>query len=404
MTLSKRGTFWTAALVLALCLWASGAPSVLYPVYAAEWNLTPVVTTSVFGAYPLALLLVLFFFGSISDTVGRRRAILIGVALIAASAAVFALAPNVGFLYLGRVLQGVGTGLAIGAASASLVENNFTGNPRFASSLTTVATSTGLTLALVISGALAQLAPLPLVLSFGVLLVLAVITFTLTLLTPRDATAGARWTFTAPRLAAGLLRAFVLATISVSIAYSVGAIFLSLGSSMARELTGTSDLLVIGLLLGSSSLSIGITALFLSRVGAHVAIAVGAGLSILGLGFMVAASATGSLALLLAWCLVGGVGYSFAFTGGLSLVSRVAPVHHRGATLSLLYLYSYLAQAITAVGAGALATNVGLETAVEIAAPVLGALSITAIALAVVDRRGARPLAAAVETAAAPQA
>lgn len=390
MTLSKRGTFWTAALVLALCLWASGAPSVLYPVYAAEWNLTPVVTTSVFGAYPLALLLVLFFFGSISDTIGRRRAILIGVALIAASAAVFAIAPNVGFLYLGRVLQGVGTGFAIGAASASLVEHNFTGNPRFASSLTTVATSTGLTLALVISGALAQLAPLPLVLSFGVLLVLAVVTFTLTLLTPRDATAGARWTFTAPRLAPGLLRPFLLATMSVSIAYSVGAIFLSLGSSMARELTGTSDLLVIGLLLGSSSLSIGITALFLSRVGAHAAIVVGSGLSILGLGFMVAASATGSLALLLVWCLVGGVGYSFAFTGGLSLVSRIAPVHHRGATLSLLYLYSYLAQAVTAVGAGALATNLGLETAVEIAAPVLGALSITAVALAVVDRRMAR--------------
>lgn len=390
MTLSKRATFWTAALVLALCLWASGAPSVLYPVYAAEWDLTPVVTTSVFGAYPLALLLVLFFFGSISDTIGRRRAILIGVALIAASAAVFAIAPNVGFLYAGRVLQGVGTGLAIGAASASLVEHNFTGNPRFASSLTTVATSTGLTLALVISGALAQLAPLPLVLSFGVLLVLALVTFTLTLLTPRDETRGARWTFTAPRLAPGLQRPFVLATISVSIAYSVGAIFLSLGASMARELTGTSDLLVIGMLLGSSSLSIGITALFLSRVGAHAAIVVGAALSLLGLGFMVAASATGSLPLLLAWCLVGGIGYSFAFTGGLSLVSRVAPQHHRGATLSLLYLYSYLAQAVTAVGAGALATNLGLEVAVEIAAPVLGALAVVAIALTIVDRRLAR--------------
>lgn len=390
MTLSKRGTFWTAALVLALCLWASGAPSVLYPVYAAEWGLTPVVTTSVFGAYPLALLLVLFFFGSISDVIGRRRAILVGVALIAASAAVFALAPNVGFLYLGRVLQGIGTGLAIGAASAALVENNFTGNPRFASSLTTVATSTGLTLALVISGALAQLAPLPLVLSFGVLLVLALVTFVLVLLTPHDETRGAQWTFTAPRLAPRILRPFILATLSVSIAYSVGAIFLSLGSSMARELTGTTDLLVIGLLLGSSSLSIGITALFLSRVGAHVAIIVGAGLSLLGLGMMVAASATGSLTLLLVWCLVGGVGYSFAFTGGLSLVSRIAPAHHRGATLSLLYLYSYLAQALTAVGAGALATNVGLEAAVEIATPVLGALAAGAIVLALVDRRMAR--------------
>ena len=190
----------------------------------------------------------------------------------------------------------------------------------------------------------------------------------------------------------------MLATISVSIAYSVGAIFLSLGSSMARDLTGTTDLLVIGILLGSSSLSIGITALFLSRVGAHAAIVVGAGLSLLGLVFMVAASATGSLAFLLAWCLIGGVGYSFAFTGGLSLVSRVAPSHHRGATLSLLYLYSYLAQALTAVGAGALATNLGLSTAVEIAAPVLATMCAAAIALVVVERRGAQVAATAPPT------
>ena len=393
-TFGKRGTFWSASLVLALSLWASGAPSVLYPVYAAKWDLPPVVTTSVFGVYPLALLIVLLFFGSLSDTIGRRRAILLGVALIAASAAVFALAPNVGFLYLGRVLQGVGTGFAIGAASAALVENNYTGNPRIASSLTTVSTSTGLTLALVVSGALAQLAPLPLVLSFGVLFLLAAAAFVLTLLTPHDETVGARWSFTPPRVAPGMLRTFVLATISVSVAYAVGAIFLSLGANMAREFTGTTDLLIIGILLGTSSLSIGITALFLSKVHAHVAVVVGGGLSIIGLGLMAAASATGSLAFLLAWCLVGGVGYSFAFTGGLSLINRTAPAHHRGATLSLLYLFSYLIQAFTAIGAGALATGLGLQEAVEIAAPALGALAALAIVLAVVDLGVARRLAA----------
>jgi MFS family permease len=392
-TFSKRGTFWSAALVLALCLWASGAPSVLYPVYAAEWDLPPVVTTSVFGLYPLALLVVLLFFGSISDTIGRRRAILIGIALIAASAAVFAIAPNVGFLYLGRALQGIGTGFAIGAASAALVENNYTSNPRIASSLTTVATSTGLTLALVVSGALAQLAPLPLVLSFGVLLLLAVVAFVLTFFTPHDQVVGQRWSFTAPRVAPGMLRTFVLATISVSVAYAVGAIFLSLGASMAREFTGTTDLLLIGVLLGTSSLSIGVTALFLSRVHAHVAVFVGAGLSIVGLGLMAAASATGSIGILLAWCLVGGVGYSFAFTGGLSLINRTAPTHHRGATLSLLYLFSYLIQALAAVGAGALATNLGLQQAVEIIAPILGLLCAAAIVLAILERVAVRRVA-----------
>lgn len=385
-TSPTRRTFWSASLVLALCLWASGAPSVLYPVYAEQWDLAPVVTTSVFGAYPLALLLVLLFFGSISDTIGRRRAMLLGVALIGTSAIVFAFAPNVGFLFAGRVLQGVGTGFALGAASAALVENNITANPRVASTMTTVSTSLGLTMALVVSGALAQLAPLPLVLSFAILFLLAASAFGLILSTPHDEHRGERWTFSLPRIAPGMGRPFVLATLSVAVAYAVGAIFLSLGADMARDFTGTTDLLVIGALLGISSTVIGITALLLARVHAHVAILVGAVLSIAGLGIMAAASATGSIVLLLAWCVVGGVGYSFAFTGGLGLINRTAPAHHRGATLSLLYLFSYLLQATVAIGAGALATALGLEESVEIVAPVLGLVCLAVLVLLAVER------------------
>ena len=391
----RRGTFWSSAVVLALSLWASGAPSVLYPVYAAEWNLPAVVTTSVFGAYPLALLIVLLFFGSLSDTIGRRRSMLIGIALITLAAIIFAVAPNVGFLFLGRVMQGIGTGFAIGAASAALVENNYTKNPRLSSTLATISTATGLTLALVVSGALAQLAPLPLVLSFAVLFLLGIVAFTLVALTPDDRSGSVPFVFRVPKLAPGIGRPFVLATLSVSIAYGVGALFLSLGAQMARELVATTDLLVVGLLLGTSSFTIGFTALFLSKVPAHVAILVGGLLSIVGLGVMVATAAAGSVVLFVLWCLVGGVAYSFAFSGGLGLLNRVAPAHHRGATLSLLYLFSYLLHAATAVGAGALATALGIRAAVDLAAPVLALLCVAAVVIALVDLAAARRLAPA---------
>jgi len=389
----RRGTLWSSAVVLALSLWASGAPSVLYPAYAASWNLPPVVITSVFGAYPLALLVVLFFFGSLSDTIGRRRSMLIGIALITVAAIVFAVAPNVGFLFLGRVLQGIGTGFAIGAASAALVENNYTKNPRLASTLATISTATGLTLALVVSGALAQLAPLPLVLSFAVLFVLGIVAFTLVALTPDDRSGSVPFVFRVPKLAPGIGRPFVLATLSVSLAYGVGALFLSLGAQMARELVATTDLLVVGLLLGTSSFTIGFTALFLSKVPAHIAILIGGILSIAGLGVMVATAAAGSVAQFVVWCIVGGVAYSFAFSGGLGLLNRVAPAHHRGATLSLLYLFSYLLQAAIAVGAGALATALGLRAAVDLAAPVLALLCVVAVVLALVDLAAARRVA-----------
>ncbi|WP_382309720.1 MFS transporter [Herbiconiux sp. UC225_62] len=406
-SLSRRGTFWSASAVLALCLWASGAPSVLYPVYAAEWHLPAVVTTSVFGTYPLALLIVLLFFGGLSDSIGRRRAMLLGIGLIAVAALAFAFAPNVGWLYLGRVLQGVGTGFALGAASAALVENNTSSNPRIASTLTTASTATGLTLVLLVSGVLAQYAPLPLFLSFAVLFVLAGVAFLAVWLTPSDTEGLGRptWRPKPLRLPRGILLAFIAATTSVSLAYSVGAIFLSLGSQMARDFTGTTNLLVVGALLGISSIAIGVTALLLGRVPAHITIIVGGVVSLAGLGLMAGAAASGSIALFLAWCVVGGVGYSFAFTGGLGLVNRAAPAHHRGATLSMLYLFSYLLQAITAIGAGALATALGLGPAVDLLAPLvavlaLGAVTLSAVDLAVGRRRGSALSASAVQTSA----
>lgn len=397
-TLSRRATFWSAASVLALCLWASAAASVLYPSYAADWHLSSVVVTAVFGTYPLALLIVLLFFGGISDYIGRRRTMLIGIALIALSAVLFAAAPNVGWLFAARALQGVGTGFAIGAASAKLVENNISANPRFPSSLTTASTATGLTLALLLSGVLAQLAPLPLVLSFVLLFLLAVASFVWVALTPSDRAnlRTDRWRPTPVHVARGTVRPFIVATLSVAVAYTVGALFLSLGSSMAADLTHTSNLVVIGATLAVSSLCIGVTALLIQRMHAHLAVILGAAISIVGLGVMAATAASGSLALLITWAVVGGVGYSISFTGGLALLNRTAPAEHRGGTLSLLYLFSYLLQAVAAIGTGALATAIGLGPAIAVVAPVVGLLCVAAIVLGLVDFARRRPIAATV--------
>lgn len=57
---------------------------------------------------------------------------------IDASAVTVAISPNVTFLFVGRVLQTAGSGLALGAATASLVENSTTVDHRFARSPATV--------------------------------------------------------------------------------------------------------------------------------------------------------------------------------------------------------------------------------------------------------------------------
>ncbi|MBF4550973.1 MFS transporter [Pseudoclavibacter sp. VKM Ac-2888] len=374
--------------MLAIALWSSGAPSVLYPLYAEQWGLSPVVVTSVFATYQLALVVALPLFGNLSDVFGRRCVMIGGVALIGASALVFAVAPNVGFLFAGRVLQGLGAGLAMGAATASLVENNTSASPRFASSAATVSTAVGLTAALALSGLFAEFVAMPLVWSYVVLLVLAVVNIWLLVLSPDDRpTVRRRWRPQAPKVPTGIRLGFMISTLSVALAYCVGAIFLSLGAHMIREFADTENSALIGVILACSSATIGVTGLLLSRISAHASVLAGAVVTLLSLVLMAAASAFGSLPLFFGWCIVGGVAYALAFTGGLGLINRLAPAHHRGASLSLLYVVAYALQAGTAIGVGAIATGGTLATAVLVAAAVLGAMCVAVIVLISIARR-----------------
>lgn len=391
--LGRRGAFWAAASVLGLALWSSGAPSVLYPLYAAKWDLTPVVVTTVFATYQLALIVVLPLFGNLSDLFGRRRVMILGIALIGASALVFAFAPHVAYLYVGRVLQGAGAGLAMGAATASLIENSTDRGSRFASTVATIATATGLTLALLLSGLFAEYLPLPLLWSYIVLLALSVVSIVLLVLTSDDRPAvRIRWRPQAPHVPAGIRVGFIIATLSVSLAYAVGAIFLSLGAHMIDQFTHTENSAIVSVLLASSSVFIGLTGLFLARFRARSLVWAGAALTLFSLALMAAASMFRSLPLFLAWCVIGGIAYALAFTGGLGLINRLAAERHRGATLSFLYLIAYTLQAITAIGVGLIATVASLSSAVNVAAIVLTVLCATVAVLLLVDRRSSREL------------
>lgn len=314
-----------------------------------------------------------------------------GMGLVTVSALVFAVAPNVAFLFVGRVLQGAGSGLAMSAATASLVENNTAANPRFASSLATVASATGLTLALVLSGVFAQFVPMPLVWSYIILLALALAAAVALALAPDDRPADSRrWRPQVLRLLPELRLTFSVATLSVALAYCVGAIFLSLGAHMLDQFVQTPGAAMVGMLLACSSGAIGVTALLLSRVPAHISVRLGAILTILSLALMTAAVVFGSIVLFLVWCIVGGVAYSFAFSGGLGIINHTAPVEHRGATLSLLYLVAYALQAATAIGIGALATATTLGIAVGVAAATLSVLCLALLILTIIDARTRR--------------
>src|SRR6266446_8175827 len=169
LKLSRAASFWLLATVLAFLLVAASAPSPLYVVYQARWHFSSLTLTAIFGVYVLALLATLLITGRLSDHLGRRPVVLLALVIQIASMLAFIAARDVGMLFVARVLQGLGTGLATGALSAWLLDLQPSDHPRLGSLVASVAPVAGLAAGALGSGLLVQYGPDPLHLVFALL-------------------------------------------------------------------------------------------------------------------------------------------------------------------------------------------------------------------------------------------
>ena len=392
-TLSRRASFFVAASIAAIALWTSAAPTVTYPVYAAEWHLPTSVTTAIFAVYPIVLVLALAIFGNLSDYIGRRASILIGLLGSFVGVVLFAVAPSVEWLFAGRAFMGLGVAFALSPATAAIVEYSKPGQGKRSGAVTTASTAVGLVLAMLVGGALIEYAPLPTHLNFIVLAVVVAIVGAFAWFLPRHTAAEAhgRWRpqgITVPR---GIRRYFIIGAVSVTAAYALGVIVLSLGADIAQELIQSDNALVNGAVLAVNAAAIALAAIVLRNLRPVNLIMIGAIATVVGLAVMLASSAQHSLPLFLIAAVITGVGYSLLFGGGLGIVSAKAPAHHRAGTLSAVYLIAYFFQGATALFLGALATGYDLQLALEIGAGIVAVFSVAALVLAFTLGRGAQP-------------
>jgi MFS family permease len=183
-----------SASVVAHALWTSAAPAMAYRLYADEWHLNHTVTTEIFAIYPVVVVLTLIGFGDISDHIGRRATMLMGLGASLAGALLFAVAPDVLWLFGARALMGVGVGLTAGPSTAAVVEfaaAGPTGNSsQRAALIATVAQAAGFAAALLLGGALIAYALWPTRLSFWVLAMLLALLLVATWFLPRHITTG----------------------------------------------------------------------------------------------------------------------------------------------------------------------------------------------------------------------
>lgn len=86
----------------------------------AELAASPSQIQQSLTAYLLPFALAIVWHGAISDAIGRRGFILVGLLLFVAGSLVCALAPSIAWLFAGRVLQGLSAGIGIVVGRAML--------------------------------------------------------------------------------------------------------------------------------------------------------------------------------------------------------------------------------------------------------------------------------------------
>src|SRR3954447_24019873 len=248
-TLSPRLAFALVAAIIGLALFASGTPSPLYGTYRELWGFSSLVLTLVYATYAFGVLAALVLAGRISDEVGRRPALLVALTALMGATVVFMLADSVVWLFVARGIQGLATGLALGAASAALIDLHPRGDPAGVGLTNGVVSAAGLGLGVFVSATFVELLPAPRVLPYVALFVLFAIALAGVARMPEPVVDRSP-----PRLAprrpggpASVRRPFLLAALAVFSSWSVAGLFLSLGPQLSATVFHTSDRVVAGL-------------------------------------------------------------------------------------------------------------------------------------------------------------
>ncbi|MGW0080340.1 MFS transporter [Streptomyces sp. NPDC003393] len=393
--LGTRASFWTAGAVVALALWTSACPTMTYPLYQAEWGVSTTTVTWIFAAYPIVLIPVLIIFGDLSDHIGRRASILIGLAAELIGALLFAVAGDVWWLLVGRAFMGIGVGLSISPANVAMVEFSAPGKEKRAGAISTAVSALGIGLAMVLGGALTEYAPFPLHLGFFVLAATIAAVACLVLRMPRHTPDEDRepWRIRTIVIPRGSRTVFVAGSIAFASSFLLGAIVLPLGAKIAQQLAGSTNALVTGAMLSVFAACITLFALVARRVQVWLLVVLGAVGSLAAVWLFVVTGLTHSPALFFLASAVAGAAYAFDFAGGLTVFNRYAAPHHRASMVSGGYLIGYLAQGIGAPALGAVVTAHGLMPGLLSGATAFGAFFVVVLigglaVLAPLHRRG----------------
>ncbi len=397
--------FWVVALSYLLVMGVGTIPSPLYGLYQSRDGFSTFTITLIFAAYSLGTTTSLFVVGHISDWYGRKRVLIPGLAMSAASVLVLLFWRDLPGLYVGRIMGGLAVGAVSGTATAYVAELHAAsrpdGSPRRVQLVSAGVSVAGLGVGALVSGFLAQYVTSPLTVPYLVFLGLLLATGIGALMTPETRqrpVPAPRYHTQRVSVPAHARGQFFAATAGAAVAFAGFGLFTSLAGFV---LVGTLHRTALSLA-GATVFTVfaGATAMqFITMTwNRRTVLVTGMGLMIAGVGLVVLAVwlSSPSLALFLTGGLLTGLGGGAMFKGSLGTVMMISELEHRAEAVAGLLLAGYVGLAVPAISAG-VALNAGVSTKDTL----LGFAIAVAIALAatvpVLLRQASQPVVVAQE-------
>lgn len=385
-----RFAFAAAIGALVVGFSASSSPVPLFNVYRSENGFSTNGVALATVAYFAGTITALLVLGRLADHVGRRPVAVAALVLLAAGCVVLLDVDAVGVLILGRLLMGLGAGLASSTLTSYIVD---TAPPR-PSWLASVASSQspmlGLTVGAVGSGALVQYGPEPRALVYLVAAAALVCCAVMVLLSPETVgrTAGAlrslRPQVHLPRRTRHLVpvaSAIFLAT------WATGAFYQAFVPALTADQLHTDNALVVEVIFAAYMAPSVLGAPVGGRLAPATAQRIGMLVHLVGMAGIVTALAAATLPLFVAASIVAGAGQGIAVSASIRNLLHGSSPADRSAIFAAIYLLSYSGAAVPSLISGRLSESFGLvQIALGYAALALIATGWTLIAAQNPDR------------------
>jgi len=366
MVHGPRGAFRWTAYVLAVTAFAAAIPTPLYPLYEQHFQFSSGVLGLMFAAYTPGVFLTLFFVAPQAERVGRKNLLYLGMAFTALGAVVFALAPNVLWLALGRFISGLAVGATTSVATAAMSDLEPNHDQHHVARVAVSANFGAFAVGVILSGFLVGYVAYPTQLVYLLPVVASGVGLLAVSVTPETASAlRSKLSFRIQRISvpAPLRSPFWVAVGGIAACYSIYGLFAALVPSYIRTQLGISSPLVAGAVVALMFGVAAIAQLTTSQIRDRRALLVGFPFLLGALvAFVVILPLTSWMLLVLVTAALGG-SVGLTFMGSVTLSDRIAPEEERGEILAGFYLGGYLALAVPTIGVAEMADQIGLPNA-----------------------------------------